>query len=272
MITSWNVNQFLGKRTWKELSGNCYTKEEIWKENIPIITKYIKKYLLNDDDLLLLHEVPYVSEEEYLFKGEIKYKRSNKITLAYKNLIQNINSVEYEVIEPVTEETAYFRSIAICKKGAYCLTLTDEINSIFKKYQNRIVCIESTNNKKEAIVIGVHIPKDKDFWCYIENMIDKIPNKKMVICGGDFNTYYPDTERKKNFFKLLNKGFVDVWIEKGNLNETPTFEADTRIDYFLISSNNFNQADWEMSIDDDVRKKFSYSDHSAIMLSTKLNN
>lgn len=269
MITSWNVNQILGKRDWEKLKGDYDTKEKIWKSNTPIIIGFIKRHLLHDDDLVLLHEVPYVSEEEYCYNGEINYKRSNKITSAYENLIQNMSSDGYEVIEPITEETAFFRSIAICKKGAYRQTLNTEISSIFENFKNRIICIESTDNTKETVVIGVHIPTDLVFWKYIYNIIDNIPNNKMVICGGDFNTFKPDTEMHKCFSGLLNKGFVDVWIGTGNPNETPTFDAGTRIDYFLISSSHFNQVDWEMSIDNDVREKFGYSDHSAIILSNK---
>ena len=75
MITSLNVNHFVGKENWLELQGNNTTKINIWNGQKDYYFNYIKNHLISDDDVVILHEVPYIKESPYINKhGETKYK------------------------------------------------------------------------------------------------------------------------------------------------------------------------------------------------------
>lgn len=60
MITSLNVNNFLGRKEWNELLGNIEEKERIWEKNREYLFSYIKSHINREDDLVIFHEVPYV--------------------------------------------------------------------------------------------------------------------------------------------------------------------------------------------------------------------
>lgn len=265
MITSLNVNQFLKKRNWNELQGEYNEKSKIWREIRDYYFRYIRNHIVTEEDLLVLHEVPYVKEVAYTYKGKRKFKRSEEICEVYMELEQYCKENELEILEPSTKESAFFRTIAIFNSGTY-KRCTSIIDSEFKNFANRIIALERTTTKIEEMIIGLHIPEDcNDYWNYLMAVHQKFPKNKRIIYVGDLNTYKPGTINKNKFYELLSKGLIDVWLEKGNAHTKETFDANTRIDYVLITGKNFCNCKYEITIDDDVRKE-GYSDHSAIII------
>lgn len=264
MITSLNVNQFLKKRKWEELQGKYNDKYKIWIDVKDYYFRYISDHILTEEDLLILHEVPFVKEKKYKDRGEIKFKRSEEICKVYLELKEYCEGNGLKILEPSTEEKAFFRTIAIFKKDAYKEASTD-IDKVFKECANRIIALE----RAKETIIGVHIPQDcKDYWDYLIEVHQKLPRNKRIIYVGDLNTYSSGTINKNKFYELLSKGLIDVWIEKGNPHTKETFDAGTRIDYVLMTGNDFHNDECEIRIDDDIRKQ-GYSDHSAIIYDVK---
>jgi len=265
MITSLNVNQFLKKRKWTELQGKYKEQYKIWGDIKEYYYRYILNHILAEEDLIILHEVPFVKEEEYTYKGNVKFKRSQDICVVYLELEKYCKDNDLEILKPLTDETAFFRTIAIFKRGAYKRSETD-INSVFKQYANRIIALERNIAKTEEMIIGIHIPIDcKEYWNYLIEIHKKLPQDKKIIYVGDLNTYKPGTINKNKFYELLSKGLVDIWLEKGNAHTKETFDAYTRIDYALMTGKDFDNCKYEIAIDDIIRHK-GYSDHSSIIL------
>ena len=264
MITSLNVNQFLKKCNWAELQGKYNEKNKIWNEIKDYYFRYIRNHIVMEEDLLVLHEVPFLKEVEYTYNGKIRFKRSEEIYNLYLELEEYCKENDLEILKPSTKEGAFFRTIAIFKKGAYKRSLT-EIDKEFKQYANRIIALERTNAKTEEMIIGLHIPMDcKDYWDYLIAVHKELPKDKMIIYIGDLNTYMPGSINKNKFYELMSEGLIDVWIEKGNPHTKETFEG-TRIDYVLMTGKDFCNSKYEITIDDTIRKQ-GYSDHSAIIM------
>ncbi len=76
MITSLNVNNFAGQEEWVKLQGESTKKISIWNEQKDYYFNYIKNHLISDEDIVILHEVPYIKEKAYTYNNETKYKRN----------------------------------------------------------------------------------------------------------------------------------------------------------------------------------------------------
>jgi len=265
MLTSLNVNNFLGQREWKELEGDRKGKESIWEKNKNYFFSYIKNHINKRDDLVILHEVPYVYEIPYNYHGQIKYKRSSEECTIYLQLLEFCKNEKFSFLTPQSDENSYFRTIAICFEKIY-----DNISHgvSFVQYKNRVIILKNNFLGDRMAIVGVHAPSSsgiKEYWeslrllyCYL-----KKNNYKNIVFIGDFNVYKPGTIQKKMLFRLLSEGMVDLWIEKGYSHTDMTFVKETRIDYAIVSAGEYNK--FEVFKDDVVRKE-GYSDHSAIIL------
>lgn len=264
MITSLNVNQFLKKQDWRKLRGQNLEKVKIWREIEDYYYKFITDHLREPEDIVVLQEVPYKIDKEYISCGEIKYRKSIYLSLVYVDIEVFCAYNGYELIIPVDND-AFFITVAIFKNGAY-KKLANTVEKTFSNYGNRIVALEGVADNSNEIIVGLHIPANcREFWENLIALHEKLPQDKKIIYVGDFNTYSPDTENKIMFDKFLLRGIVDVWVEKGNPNTKSTFVGNTRIDYVLMTAKDFYKGKYEIKIDDSIRDN-GYSDHSAIML------
>lgn len=273
MITSLNVNHFVGKENWMGLQGNKTKKINIWNEQKDYYFNYIMKHLISDDDVVILHEVPYIKEVAYTNQlGKTGYRRAilddNKVkeehkSHVYKELLGFCNQNDLEVLISEDDKTAFFVTIAICKKDKYKV-----LDTKFKDYKMRVIVVAQKDQPKE-IIIGVHAKADRDYWNQLIKLFEETKEKnseKKIIVIGDLNVFIPGTVQKKDFNTLLSKGLFDIWIEMGNSNLDSTYvrKGDrTRIDYALVSDNGFNC--YNIFKDDSVRL-LEHSDHSAIIL------
>lgn len=276
MITSLNVNNFVGQKNWIGLQGKFECKSRIWRESLrDYYFSYIKDKLASDEDVVILHEVPYINEAKYTDGwGRENYRRieikesnvrDNHLNLTYKELVAFCKSEDLEVLISESSETSFFATIAICKKGTYEVQVLPQE---FKDYRKRIIVI---NEKKDPgeIIIGVHANDDDAYWEQLISLfktLDMNKNEKKIVIIGDLNVYLPGTPQKRNFHKLLSEGLFDAWIEAGKSNFDSTFVARTRIDYALVSDNGIDS--YEVYKDDSIRS-LRKSDHSAITLARK---
>jgi len=278
MITSLNVNNFVGNNNWFSLQGNFSQQEKIWNQMNDYYFNFIREHIRFDDDIVFLHEVPYIKEKESLYSNEkIFYERSvikeNDITDEY--LKKSFLSLKwfceengYELLMNEREETSFFVTLAIFKKGKYKRIKTTHK---YKDYRNRILVVEKSQNPDDTFV-AVHAPsRDKDiydFWKTIICLFKELRknNGRKVLIIGDMNVYMPGTKQKHMFNQLLSEGMFDLWIESGYSHHDATFETKnctTRIDYCLVSDNGFEM--YEIKKDDSTRL-LHHSDHSCLMV------
>lgn len=257
MITSINVNQFLGKNSWTDFQGKEKLKHTIQEKLLKdYYYAYITRHLKDEKDLIVLQEVPYKDIDIY----------SNKISKIYLALKKFCQENNFEILK-APEKNAYFITLAIFKKGAYeeCSNI---IENHFNDYRNRIVALQKAENPDE-LIIGLHIPKNcEKFWNMLISLHENLPKDKKVTYIGDLNTYAPNTINKNKFYEFLSNGIVDLWLENGNSHTKETSNYLTRIDYALITAKDFSEGKYKITIDDAIRLQ-GYSDHSAIILQTK---
>lgn len=121
------------------------------------------------------------------------------------------------------------------------------------------------------IIYGTHVPpKGKDritqFWDEIDNFYKKYCKEKILLIG-DFNTINP--ENMKRYKQLLNVGGVDVWLEKGYPDNTPTCGTN-RLDIVIASP-----ALFPFVTDITVCPSLLYkgmTDHAALIVDIDMNN
>lgn len=268
MLTSLNVNQFLGKHSWEALQGDQREKWKIWRQVKDFYFQYISEHLVKEEDLLLLHEVPYVKEVEYVnCAGGTDYKKSSEVSEVYKEFEQYCKENDLEIQVPFTEDSSFFRTIAVFQKGAY-RRIPIHTDEIFQERRNRILVLERAETDG-AVIVGVHIPSDdRKYWDSLMALHQKLPVGRMILYVGDLNTYKPGTINQKKFSQFLSRGLVDVWLKKGYnpAKETyvsPESGSPARLDYVLMTEKDFEDAQCEIRIEDAVREQ-GYSDHSAV--------
>lgn len=262
MIKSLNVNQFLGKNNWNSLKGQFEEKKRIWDRIKKFYYDYIFYSVLTENDVLILHEVPYVDEKKYTDNnGNNGYKRSSNISFVYSELKQYCEEKDFQILTPTTNETAFFRTISICKK----VTKYKPYKINFVEFSNRIIGLFYN----DVLIIGVHIPDSSNrnvakYWEQLNNVIMNNTSRR-ILCIGDLNTFKSGTLNKIKLAELMSHDLVDIWLEQGYRHTKTTSDYETRIDYALTSGKKYDSFNMKIYIDDDVREN-GYSDHSALYL------
>ena len=257
-----------------EIDTNCKWSDDFLN---PIFNR-VAKYLQNDDDLIILQEVPY--------KFNVNNSKFGNICGARTKLEEFCEENNYEILFPVSSPNAYSQTVAICKQGQYVHdeTYLKYIISKFPDYRNKIVTVHKNKDPKFRVV-GVHIPDQYSggsvFYDSLINLHRKMPEDIPIFYVGDYNTFNANTFNKRKMYALMAEGLVDFWLEKGNVHNTEIFpEATTfvyvdkkkikhneRLDYALVTGKDFKELNnkYEMTVDPFVRLN-GLSDHSAIIL------
>lgn len=87
----------------------------------------------------------------------------------------------------------------------------------------------------DILIYGTHFPQESDseFLKDVNDFYDVNQEKKLLIIG-DLNANNPNRRNKQLVNMLIEKGAVDVWIAKGNLEDTPTeVHFKGRLDYAI---------------------------------------
>lgn len=245
-IKTWNINWFRGIN-----SGHKYLVKEQKKDVYISIVKNIKEFLVKENSVVILQEVPYKNKNQY---------NNWEINSFYTELLEDFPTHKYEIISNIKKNSYVVRgTFAIFNKGEFTQMQTASI------CKNRIIELE----KKPFTIIGVHMPalspdssiEDREMWDELIKYINEYNCDKKMIILGDFNCY----EECKN--KLTEVKFMEV-CKKANAkisDDIPTFIGKTTIDhvfaYYDIGQN------YLVSIQDE----FDWSDHKYIDVEIKTN-
>ena len=264
MITSWNVNRFWKADKWKSkdfyTSSKDNTNKKMSDEFLKPIFTQIDKYLQNDDDVLILQEVPYK------FFDNDKKKFEENPCLAHEKIKKYCYGKGYDILFPFKSPDSYSQTVAVFKKGQYDYdeTYLEYVEGKFKKYRNKIIAV-CKKGKKDLRVVGVHIPMNSaEFYDSLIALHRKMPEDIPIFYIGDYNTFDANTVNERKMFAFMSEGLVDLWLKSGKSHKEATFNADTRIDYALITEKDADK--YEITADHDIRTKDKLSDHSAIIL------
>ena len=227
----------------------------------------------------LRHAIGYIDEEksdDILLVSEVTPKMIKDISgeLSKKSLALKIsNQKANSYVAAIFKEDVYFDD-------------SNLVSTAFEDFRNQIFVVH--NNDMYIIgahppVIGVSLSSGTNFWDSLIELRRIMPKDIPAICVGDFNTYIPGTVNKRMMYRFMAEGFVDFWIEKGNVHNAEVFpEATTyvyvnrgkkhneRLDYVLVTGKDFDKLNkkYDMTVDHTVRVN-GLSDHSAIILKEK---
>ena len=263
MIISWNVNGFFGDKHYKDYQPTDkmsdeekkHLKEEADKKQADVfdsIKKTIQNFIENGS-LLILHELPH--------KGYDIYD-------SFRDFFKD------EFIDNLYPSQAFIETVAICQKNTYVRCFDDLIEMEFDSYKNRVICLckKSEKSNPTEVIIGVHSPTQKSitFWNSLilthQHIVKKYPECRIIYIGDmNVNLNKPnEVNTKKMAEEFMSEGLVDLWRESGKSHKEATFNANTRIDYALITEKDADK--YEITAYHDIRTKYKLSDHSAIIL------
>lgn len=246
-IASINVNNFGGTIS-RPLRGNDDLdswKDKIifWrKENEDTIQKNVERIVAfaSDYDVIFLHEVD---------TNCASWKKLNELM-----------EDKYKLEVPNDCDKYYYFKNGF--SSISCVYIKNEIKYEYEKYnfsgyaKNVEIKLLETN----LTLIGVHTNYEDIYW---EKLIDRWEQLKQgdVLLIGDLNVFDSGTERRNYFDKVLKQGAIDLWLNQGEDNNTPTYNTN-RIDYALSSKSLLEKKPTEQIIDS-IRKE-KVTDHAAI--------
>lgn len=245
-ITTWNVNQFCGNKSWKIKQKQ---KEQIWNSIKEKVFDRIKSFLKNDEDILFLDEVPVADSN-----------KKNELSNIYSDFIAKCKSKGYEIFDSSDDnqstikkdEKFNFKTIALCKKsGVYNLGFGDKEEEYYKYMKNKfkfsIECYGSNKgktgdvvgtylgndyfrtivikNNKNQVFLGIHVPSEmnyenmliKSYFHNLKLLIDDIKAKYgdecRIVCCGDINIY---NKTNPNYYVL------DQFLKNNKLEDART--------------------------------------------------
>lgn len=245
-IISLNINDFGGIQNhlmnYRKVNGNG-KKVIDWSE----WKKIDKSDVLNG-----LIEFVNKQEPTILILQEFEQNNSEE---SFK-FVQKMNEMGYTLVGRIPKFKVSMTVMFIKTDFPYEL-----IESPHKRYARS--CSIKTG---EFIIYGTHVPPkyDATYWEELIGFYTRWKEKKVILIG-DFNTFKEDTNNKKKYNELINEGGVDVWMELGNPNETPTEKKyGGRLDYVIVSSQSFDNVQ-SMNIDSEIMRD-GISDHAALIL------
>lgn len=209
-IYSLNVNQFNGTTSWRGL-----TEEQainLWLQNKDYIFTKIRSWLLNDDNIVFLHEVPN------------NYGKNKTIydCFVHECKLNNWNLAECDYSE------SYFKTVAVFKNN--CNYQNIELPGGEKS--NRVLMMK--HNIKNILFVGIHIPSNDadESWkiCMDQliNIYNKYNNDYSIVYIGDTNidlNYYNKEKynnqsympRYEKFNEFINScKLYDAWLKKNS--------------------------------------------------------
>lgn len=126
------------------------------------------------------------------------------------------------------------------------------------------------------IIYGTHIPLNsknrpnvrEDYWDEVIAFYEEHSADKVVLIG-DFNTFDKSTPAYKKYQTLCEKGAIDLWLNKGNPDDTATeIKFRKRLDYVFISPS-VEEYIVSMDIDSGIMDEEKISDHAVLFLELK---
>lgn len=205
---------------------------------------------LDDDNLVILHEVNYRSEPFQMLHSALD---AHDYTLYLPTMIDAMKYHNRPIIP-------YGCTAAITRKQ----TMWQQSPSLEADHQNHAYVNKSVIMRyQDQLVVGIHMPYDQAYWNLVAAYVKNALTQDFILIG-DMNTFDEGTWRKEKLNKLLSYGMIDAWTASGMENEKATCNTGKRLDYALMSEKAFASLQ-AIRIMDCFRKE-GISDHSAIMV------
>jgi hypothetical protein len=191
-ILTWNLE------FWRRISSDHFTLDDIrnWK-------KFVYNLIHIDFDFILLQEInPYfILGKKYINKnGPVEYLNVGDKNIYYHELLDTLICEKYRAND-------IFWGTAIIAHKKYKLLNEYSIGSKYFGCE-ALMCYDFGFDNKRITIInyykkGIAYEKDMDkkyyyderFFCDIQEIVNMIKNKNMIIFGGDFNTDYSTLKR-----------------------------------------------------------------------------
>lgn len=242
-IISLNVNSFMGINTSINGKGvdeiiRCSYEYEGLRYNESIAdfdTRYCNQNSIKTILGIIDEEKPEVvilHEYRRNFPSAIEFEKKMKES-GYSEPLTHQKTGRYKY----GFSTAFF-----VKSGLSYKDEKDIFNPLKISLSDRVYSIEMYG----IIIIGIHIPLNRegepsireDTWDEVLHYIEDVQDRRIAIIG-DFNTYDKtgkNAEAYKKKEQLIKNGCVDVWLEMGRADNTPTQKPNlSRLDYAFIT-------------------------------------
>lgn len=266
-IMTWNVNRFNG--TWDYFHNGYDLQQKAREEYVDTIIGKMKEYLVDEDDIVVLQEVPYCiknyNEWERLWKP--RFESKELFTFSNLDIGKKCDNKElyYDISQThtvaITTNKTNWESIKIIDDLKVLLDLNEDGK---RPYVNKYV--EMYNGSCDMSLIGVHMNWEMKYW-------SKLASKANVFSFivGDFNyndllkNDYNDNEknRKRQYDNILktHKQLIPEDLITNNQDVSG-------IDKVFIRNNIVEKCRYSISVMDYclVREKsqwkIRYSDHN----------
>ena len=246
-ICTLNINKFRGQKS------DVISDNEI-KFNMIEVVKYIKIFLKEEDNLIILQEIPYKIWDKELSKFILNN--------TFNDFMKFFDS-EYKVLKPKYLKDAIGCTLGIVKKNSKWESniFEDYPYDNKKNYANKIVEL----TYESMVVYGFHMPwtRGKDlveekFWNTFVTHARSMKDRRCVLIG-DFNSSYEIGSKHRS--KLLEICDGDINFKDMVKQGTVTYYTNgSTLDHVFVSDSVKNDIN-EVLISDN-----SFSDHAAIIL------
>lgn len=258
-IMTWNINRFNG--IWNSYyNGDLQQKKR--KEYAGKITDKLKEFLVDENDIIVLQEMPYNNEWEQLWKPTIEKKELftfSNLDIGKKYNYKKLCYTSYSQTIAITTKESNWKSVEKIDE----LNLTFDLDKNKRPYTNRYV--EMYNATINMSLIGVHLNREEEYW----KKLAENANKFAVIVG-DFNynsLLKNDNDNRKEKYCEILKTHTQVISEDLITNNQNV----SGIDKFFLRNDLFEKSRYSISVLDycfvretsqEKQEKLRYSDHN----------
>ena len=260
-IMTWNINRFNG--IWNSYYNGFDLYQKAREEYADKITDKLKEFLVDENDIVVLQEVPYNNEWKQLWKPTIEKKKLFTFSNLDIGKQSNYNELWY---------TSYSQTIAITAKESNWKSVEkiDKLNLKFdldknkRPYTNKYV--EMYNATINMSLIGVHLNWEEEYW----KKLAENANKFTVIVGDfNYNSLLKNDKgnnqrkRKEKYCEILNthKQVISEDLVTDNQDVSGVDKIFLRND--LLEKNRYSISVLDYSfVRETPQGKLRYSDHN----------
>lgn len=204
-----NVNGFRGHQNYPYI-------ENIYLNNMVNIKKIIDNLLINDNDIIILQEVPHKikQKDRWVWYENPLY---NKFIEVFK---------EYKILKPKHLINSWQCTVAICRESSSWEQISKDTLKYDSKfsYGNKIVELQC----EDISLIGVHMNPSNEMWSLL---ISALEFSEYTFIVGDFNANEKNGEMSDKPNILKSNGY-NAFIPNNIITYYP---AETSIDNIYIN-------------------------------------
>ena len=263
-IMTWNINRFNG--IWNSYHNGFDLRQKAREEYADKITDKLREFLVDENDIVVLQEVPYVLENnnewEQLWKPTIEKKELftfSNLDIGKKCNYNELWYTSYSQTIAMTTKESNWKSVEKIDK----LNLKFDLDKNKRPFANKYV--EMYNATIDMSLIGVHLNWEEEYW----KKLAENANKFAVIVG-DFN-YNSLLKNDKNIERKRKEKYCEILKTHKQVmpEDLITDNQDVSgIDKFFLRNDLLEKSKYSISVLEHsfVRKttqgKLRYSDHN----------